>query len=78
MNPILHIRKRLGLSQAAFGAAIGCKQANVSHYELGQPFPTERAKRLIRYAAQQGIVLTFDNIYGGAQLPDVAATTAEA
>lgn len=64
MNPIHHLRKRLGLNQTDLGKAIGCKQANVSHYELGQPLPIERAKRLIAFAKARGISVSYEELYG--------------
>lgn len=70
MSNILSIRKRLGLSQAALGEAIGCTQGNVGHYERGQTVPPEMARRLIRFAATRGVVLSFDDVYGDA--PQVA------
>ncbi len=64
MNNILHIRKRLGLTQVAFGEAIGVSQGNVSHYEQGrQEVPVDVARRLISAAEERGVVLTFDDIY---------------
>ncbi len=64
MNNIRHIRQLLGLSQAAFGDAIGVTQGNVSLYELGQDVPSRVARRLIEAAKARGHVLTFDDIYG--------------
>lgn len=64
MTTIKHIRIRLGLTQAAFGAALGCTQGNVGHYEQGQTVPPSMAKKTIELAAMRGIVLTYDDIYG--------------
>ena len=64
MNNIHQIRKRLGLSQAAFGEAIGVSQGNVSHYEQGrQEVPPDAARRVISAAESHGHALTFDDIY---------------
>lgn len=64
MNNILHIRQKLGLSQAALGAAIGVSQGNISHYEQSrQEVPPDVARRLISAAEGLGVVLTFDDIY---------------
>lgn len=64
MNNILHIRKRLGLTQVAFGEAIGVSQGNVSHYEQErQEVPADVARRVISAAEERGVVLTFDDIY---------------
>ena len=78
MNTIQHLRKRLGINQTELGNAIGCKQANVSHYELGQPLPVERAKRLIAFARGHGISISYEELYGVAsvdpsQSPDLEA-----
>lgn len=65
MNNIFSIRKRLGLSQADFGAAIGVSQGNVSHYERGrQEVPPHVARQIIEAAAKAGLTVTFDDIYG--------------
>lgn len=63
------IRLRLGLSQAAFGHAIGCKQSNVWLMEQGQTLMPETAMNVKKFAAQQGLVLTLDQIYGLEPLP---------
>lgn len=64
MNNILQIRQRLGLSQAAFGAAIEVSQGNVSHYENDrQEMPIEVARRLIAAAEKLGHVVTLNDIY---------------
>lgn len=73
MNNILRIRQLLGLSQKAFGDAIGVSQGNVSHYEHGQDVPAAVARRLIDAAAQHGVHLGFDDIYSPA--PDASSTT---
>lgn len=65
MSTIKSIRTRLGLTQTALAVAIGCTQGNVGHYEnKGQTVPPDVARRLIAYAATQGVVLTYDDIYG--------------
>lgn len=64
MNNVQTIRKRLGLSQAAFADAIGVSQGNVSHIESrGQEVRPDVARRIIAAAAERGVVLTFDDIY---------------
>ena len=76
MNTIKSIRTRLGVTQAALAEGIGCTQGNVGHYEnKGQTIPPDVARRLIAYAALQGLALTFDDIYGCATAP---ANTAQA
>ncbi|MFC3338787.1 helix-turn-helix domain-containing protein [Paracandidimonas soli] len=63
MQPITHIRSRLGLTQAALAAGIGVTQGNVSHYERGQTVPPDVAAKLIDFASTLGVSLTFDDIY---------------
>lgn len=64
MNNIHQIRKRLGLTQEAFGEAIGVSQGNVSHYEQGrQEVPPDVARRVIAAADALGHAVTFDDIY---------------
>lgn len=70
MSRILEIRKRLRLTQAEFGEAIGCSQGNVGFYERGdQKFPVLRANTLIDFAARRGLRLTLDQVYGRKPLP---------
>ncbi len=66
MNNIRHIRQLLGLSQKAFGDAIGVSQGNVSFYELGQDVPPKVARKMIDAAAMAGISLSYDDIYSDA------------
>lgn len=73
MNEVKAIRERLGVTQTELGAAIGCTQGNVGHYERGQTLPPEAAKRLIGFAASRGLALTLDQIYGLQPLGDVPA-----
>ena len=76
MHPMKRIRSHLGLTQAAFGDAIGCTQGNVGHYEnKGQSVPPNVAKRLIAFAATRGLHLTYDDIY---KEPELAAAGADA
>lgn len=68
MNNIRYIRQRLGLSQTAFGEAIGVSQGNVSFYELGQDVPPKVARKIISAAARSGIALSYDDIYSDAEV----------
>lgn len=68
MNNIRYIRQRLGLSQTAFGEAIGVSQGNVSFYELGQDVPPKVARKIIAAAARSGIALSYDDIYSDAEV----------
>lgn len=73
MNNILSIRRRLRLSQKAFGAEIDVTQGNVSHYERGQEVPPAVARRVIDAALRRGVNLTFDDVYGVAHPMDGAS-----
>lgn len=64
MNKISQIRAQLGVTQHALAQALGMSQGNISFYENGQTVPPYVADKLIRYAAQFGISLTYDLIYG--------------
>lgn len=68
MSAIKSIREHLGLTQAAFAEGIGCTQGNVGHYERGQTVPPEAAARVIAFAATRGLAISFDHIYGAAEL----------
>ena len=64
MNNIRSIRHHIGMSQVAFGAAIGVSQGNVSHYEQGrQEVPPDVARKVIDVAELAGHHVTFDDIY---------------
>lgn len=75
MSTIKAIRDRLSLTQEEFGTGIGCTQGNVGHYERGQEIPPERAKALIEFAKQNGLVLTMGQVYGTEPLPEPAKST---
>jgi putative transcriptional regulator len=68
-HPMRSIRARLGVTQTDLAAGIACNQSNIAHYERGQAIPPHVARRLIAYAATLGVTLSFDQIYGGAELP---------
>lgn len=71
MNKFHHIRAQLGVTQLAMAQALGMSQGNVSNYENGQTVPPYVADKLIKYAASLGSTLTYDLIYGAAQLEPV-------
>lgn len=75
MNNLKSIRARLGLTQKEIAEGIGCTQANVGHYERGQTLPPSMAGRLITFAGQHGLLISFDHVYGMAQLPLQAQPT---
>ena len=64
MSNFKSIRDRLGVTQLALAAGMGCTQGNVSFYEKGQTIPPDAAKRLIEFAASLGQAITFNDIYG--------------
>ncbi|NMG64350.1 helix-turn-helix domain-containing protein [Azoarcus indigens] len=65
MNNVQTIRKRLGLSQAAFADAIGVTQGNVSHIERGaQELTLTVARRIKAIAAERGHPTTLEFICG--------------
>lgn len=64
MNSISRIRGQLGVTQSALASVLRVSQGNVSHYERGQGMPPDVAKRLIAFAATQGVALSFEDIYG--------------
>jgi DNA-binding transcriptional regulator YiaG len=73
MNNISAIRKQLGMSQADFGAAIGVTAGNVSHYERqAQEVPPGVARRVIAVAAERGVIVCFDDIYGAPGVDEAA------
>lgn len=81
MSTFKTIRTRLGLTQAALADAIGVSQGSVSFYENGQTVPPGVADRLIGAAAARGLTISFDHVYGAAELPaqpEQQATTAQA
>lgn len=79
MHGIKFIRERLGVTQASMAEGIGCTQGNVGHYESrGQTVPPETAKRLIGWARGLGHVVTYEDIYGPADVPVDTSTQAEA
>lgn len=69
MNPIHAIRQRLGMTQSELAEAMEMSQGNVSFYENGQTVPPAAASRLIAVASERGLRISFDHVYGHAQLP---------
>ncbi|CAM4401122.1 Transcriptional regulator, contains XRE-family HTH domain [Comamonas aquatilis] len=72
MHNLKSIRERLGLTQQALADGLGCTQGNIGHYEKGQTVTPEVARRLISFAANLGLELTFDHIYSNKPLPELA------
>ena len=69
MSPFKAIRRFLGVSQTEMGHALGMTQGNISFLERGQTVTPDTAKRLIEFAAELGVKLTYDQVYGAAELP---------
>ncbi|TXH90335.1 MAG: helix-turn-helix domain-containing protein [Rhodoferax sp.] len=75
MNTIKTIRERLGVTQAVLAQAVGRTQGNVAFYERGQSVPSDVAKRLIVFASERGVVLSYEDIYGPALANSAQAAT---
>lgn len=70
MNQIKAIRERLSLTQKQMADLLGMSQGNVNHYEVrGQLVKPEVARRLIEISAERGLAISFDHVYGAAELP---------
>ncbi|KVP76895.1 hypothetical protein WJ94_15905 [Burkholderia ubonensis] len=70
MNAIATIRKSLGLSQAALAKGLDLGQSAISQFERGECEPTPVvARRLIQFAKERGLAVSFEMIYGDAELP---------
>lgn len=69
MSEFKTIRNRLDVSQDEMAEALGCSQGNVSLLDRGQTVQPAMAMRLIDFAAQRGLVISMDMIYGLQPLP---------
>lgn len=72
MSKFKNIRLQLGVTQAAIAEGMGCTQGNVSFYEKGQTVPPEAAGRLIAFAKDRGVHLSYDDIYTDPELAEPA------
>lgn len=63
MHNLKSIRERLGVTQQVLAEGLGCTQGNVGHYERGQTLPPDMAAKLIGFAKERGVDITFDDIY---------------
>lgn len=70
MHAFKAIRLRLGVTQQVMASGIGCSQGNVANYERGQTLPPEMARKVIDYAVQLGLQITFDHVYAATPLPE--------
>jgi len=71
MHNLKRIRERLRVTQQVLADGIGCTQGNIGHYERGQTVPPSVAAKLIAFAAERGLPIGYDHIYGAAQLPEL-------
>ena len=70
MSKLKTIRQSLGVTQKVLATAMGCGQSNITFYEAGRSIPEPRAKLLIAFANQRGMMLTFDHVYGESPVPE--------
>jgi len=64
-NNLKAVRQKLGLRQADLASAIGVSKGNISHYECQrQLLPPTVAQRVIALAAERGLQISYDDIYG--------------
>ena len=79
MNGIKAIRTRLGLTQSALGDILGgVSQGSMSFYEKGEvAMPPPLAGKLIEFARGKGLTITYDHVYGEAELPPEPAGGAQ-
>jgi len=64
-NNLKQVRQRLGLKQKELAVVIGVSKGNISHYECQrQLLPPTVAQRVIALAAQHGLKISYDDIYG--------------
>ena len=76
MSTFKSIRDALGMTQEALGRELGVTQGNVGHYERQrQTVPPDIARKLIETARARGLELTYDHVYGDAELPERVVDT---
>lgn len=69
MSTFKAIRHCLGVTQAEMSRALGMSQGNISFLDGGQTVTPETAAKLIAFAATLDVKLTYDQVYGAAELP---------
>ena len=75
MNHLKAIRLCLGLRQQAIAQDLGgCPQSNVDDHERGQTLRSEVMEKLIEVALAHDLHIGFDNVHGGALLPEPASS----
>lgn len=67
MHNLKSIRERLAITQQVLADGLGCTQGNVANLEAGQALRPELAQKLVVFAKDRGVDLTFDDIYGQAE-----------
>jgi len=61
---IKNIRELLGLTQSELAAKLDLTQSNISHIEQGRhSISPKLAEKLIKVAADQDVVISYNNIY---------------
>lgn len=74
MTALRSIRKRLGVSQGQIAEILGCNQSNVSGIERGQyAMSPAVAAKLIEFSRSRGLEISYDHVYGAADLPPEAS-----
>lgn len=69
MHRFKAIRQLLSVTQEQMAAGLSATQTQISYLDRGATVTPDTARRLIAYAATLGVRLSFDQIYGTAQLP---------
>lgn len=69
MHRFRAIRALLDVTQQDIAEALGVRQSFVSVLDRGGMLTPPKAAKLIAYAQSLGVALTYDQIYGRAQLP---------
>lgn len=69
MSTFKAIRQCLGVTQAEMSRALDMSQGNISFLERGQTVTPDTAAKLIAFAATLGFKLSYDQVYGAAELP---------
>lgn len=78
MHVIEQLRKRLELTQAEFGIAVGVSQGMVSNYERGADPSPDTARKIVAFARSRGVPFTIDQLYLQPPVVDVAAAAGRA
>lgn len=72
MKSIYDIRNRLGLSQQQLGDLLKRRQASIAEYESPTgKIPVDLASALIEVAAERGLEIDFNHIFGTRPIPEL-------